>query len=207
MPPLYPIFLDLSARRVLVVGAGEVASRKIAALLEAGASVLVVAPEAAPFVRLQAEHGALEWRARPFADGDVEGASLAVAAASDPSVNRAAREACRRRGVPCNVVDVPELCDFHVPAVVDRGPIRIAISTGGRCPAFAGRLRRDVEAAVGERHARALEAVAALRERLKARADLDAAGRGERIRRVVESKAMDDFLSGRTDALELEGPP
>ena len=146
---LYPIFLDVSGKRVLVVGAGDVALRKIEALLECAAKVAVVAPETCDGVDELARRASIDLFRRKFQPDDIEGAALAIAATSDESVNRSVSVICRSRGVPCNVVDVPELCDFHVPSVVRRGGITVAISTGGGCPAFAGRLRREIGLVVG----------------------------------------------------------
>lgn len=131
--------LRLEGRRALVVGGGAVALRKARALARAGARVAVVAP------RIGAGFGRFETRRRAFRAGDVRGASVVVAATDDAAVNRRVHAACRARGIPVNVVDVPELCTFTVPAVFRRGKLTIAVSTDGEAPALAGAIRRDLE--------------------------------------------------------------
>lgn len=139
----YPIFLILEGRRCVVVGGGRIALAKAQPLHAAGARVAVVSPEFAPgFDALEA----IERVGRPFAPGDLDGAFLAVAATDNPAVNGAVADACRARGILCNVVDAPERCDFFVPAVVERGPLVAAVSTSGEAPALAKRLRAELEA-------------------------------------------------------------
>ena len=137
----YPVFLDLTGEPCLVVGGGEIARRKARALLRAGARVTLVAPRLDPGVRK------LRVRRirRKFRSGDVRGAALVVSATNDPDVNRSVFRACRRRRIPVNVVDVPELCRFIVPAVVRRGPVVVAVSTGGASPGLAKALRQELE--------------------------------------------------------------
>ena len=137
----YPVFLDLAGKPVLVVGAGKVALRKTKGLLEAGASVTVVAPRAEPeFAQL-----AVTMRSRRFRVSDVEGAALAFAATDDRRVNHRVAEAAGRRGIPVNVADAPGECAFLVPARITRGNLQIAISTGGESPRLAAALRRKIE--------------------------------------------------------------
>lgn len=137
----YPIFLALSGRPVLVAGAGKVALRKVTGLLETGARVTVVAPEALPeFERLGAH-----LRKRRFRLSDLNGMALAFAATNDRKVNRAVALEAKRRGIPVNVADCPEECDFLVPARVRSGEVQIAVSTGGHSPRLAAELRRKLE--------------------------------------------------------------
>ena|SRR5947207_5909746 len=139
--PYYPIFLDLRAKPVLVVGAGKVALRKTKGLLEAAAAVTVVAPRAEPeFARL-----AVTLRRRKFRPTDLQGSVLAFAATDDRRVNHAVMLAARRRGIPVNVADSRDECSFIVPARINRGNVQIAISTGGESPRMAAALRRKIE--------------------------------------------------------------
>jgi siroheme synthase-like protein len=137
----YPVFLNLRERPVLVVGAGKVALRKTLGLVEAGARVTVVAPES------RAEFAALPVRLlpRPFEPADLEGQYLAFAATDQREVNRGVREEARRRGIPVNVADAPDECDFVVPARLQRAGVQIAISTGGKDPRRAAGMRRKLE--------------------------------------------------------------
>jgi precorrin-2 dehydrogenase/sirohydrochlorin ferrochelatase len=139
------MFLKLSARPCLVVGAGTIADSKIASLLETGALVRVIAPEATPQVHSWAQSKDIEWRQRPFQLDDLEGMFLVVAATSSMELHERIYEEAARRGVLCNIVDVPPLCDFYYASVVQRGDLQIAISTSGRSPALAQRLRKELE--------------------------------------------------------------
>lgn len=163
----YPIFLDLKGRPCLVVGGGEVAQRKVASLTEAGARVRVVSPSLTPELRSLAENGEIEHQPRPFSSGDLQGVFLAIAATDDPKVNRQVAEAARRAGVLVNVVDEPSQCDFIVPAVLRRGELVIAVSTGGLSPALARRVREELERSFGPEYARLAELVSHLRRELR----------------------------------------
>jgi len=142
---MFPIFLKLERRRVLVVGAGAIAEGKIRGLLEARASVHVVAPQATEQVRYWAAAGALTWRVGKFEPLDLQDAFIVIAATSSHDLNAVIYGEAKARGVLCNAVDDPENCDFYYPAVVKRGDLQIAISTNGRSPALAQRLRQELE--------------------------------------------------------------
>ncbi|MGC8837771.1 MAG: precorrin-2 dehydrogenase/sirohydrochlorin ferrochelatase family protein, partial [Anaerolineae bacterium] len=125
----YPVMLRLQGQRCLVVGAGDVAARKVEALLACGAEVVVVAPEVGEALQALAEAGQVTVHQRPFRPSDLSGCRLAIAATDRPEVNRAVAEEARKAGIWVNVVDEPTLCDFVAPAVVRRGPVVVAIST------------------------------------------------------------------------------
>ena len=144
-PPLFALFLKLDAKPCLVVGGGPLAESKLASLLASGARITVVAPEATRRIRALAAKSKLTWHERRFQASDVKGAFLTVAATNSPTVNHAVFAACARRRVLCNVVDDPEYCDFYYPAVVRRGQLQIAVSTGGASPSLARRLRQQLE--------------------------------------------------------------
>jgi precorrin-2 dehydrogenase / sirohydrochlorin ferrochelatase len=146
---LFPMFVKLDGRRCLVVGAGTVAEAKIESLLAAGASVRVIAPKSTPRVREWARDGRVEWSAREFDVDDLSGVFLVIAATNSPLLHDEIYAEARRRGVLCNAVDEPQRCDFYFPAVVRRGELQIAISTGGLSPALAQRLRRELEQQFG----------------------------------------------------------
>jgi precorrin-2 dehydrogenase/sirohydrochlorin ferrochelatase len=146
---LFPMFLKLSGRPCLVVGAGEIGESKIASLLEAGARVRVVAPKATSQVQSWAESKKIEWIRRAWEPGDLDAMFLVVAATSSAEIHEHIFEEATRRGVLCNIVDVPALCDFYYPAVVQRGAMQIAISTAGQSPALAQRLRKELETQFG----------------------------------------------------------
>jgi precorrin-2 dehydrogenase / sirohydrochlorin ferrochelatase len=163
---LFPIFLKLEDRSCLVVGAGRIAESKIRSLLISRAKVRVVAPSATPAVSSWARAGALHWDARPFQRADLNAIFLVVVATSIPDVNALVYREARLRGILCNVVDDPERCDFYYPAVVRRGDLQIAISTGGNSPALAQRLRREFEAQIAPIYAGWLEELGQARKKL-----------------------------------------
>jgi precorrin-2 dehydrogenase/sirohydrochlorin ferrochelatase len=146
---LFPMFVKLEGRRVLMVGAGSVGEAKIESLLTTGASVRVVAPKVTSRVREWAREGRIEWEAREYRPADFAGAFLVIAATGSPALHDEIYAEARSRGVLCNAVDEPERCDFYFPAVVRRGELQIAISTGGLSPALAQRLRKELEEQFG----------------------------------------------------------
>jgi precorrin-2 dehydrogenase/sirohydrochlorin ferrochelatase len=143
------MFVNLDGRRCLVVGAGSVGESKIESLLATDASVRVVAPRATQRVREWAREGRIDWEAREYAASDLGGVFLVIAATSSPALHDEIYAEAQSRGVLCNVVDEPERCDFYFPAVVRRGELQIAISTGGLSPALAQRLRKELEQQFG----------------------------------------------------------
>ncbi len=144
--PLLPIFLKLDGRPGLLVGAGNVALEKINTLLSTGLRLRVVAPEARPEIRALAAEGKLQWIHRPFELSDLDGNFVVIAATDDPGVNAAVYRGAVERGIVCNSVDDIPNCDFFFGSVVSRGNLQIAISTAGESPAFAQRLRREIDA-------------------------------------------------------------
>jgi precorrin-2 dehydrogenase/sirohydrochlorin ferrochelatase len=142
--PLFPMFLKLTGRACLVVGAGGLAESKVESLVGAGARVTVVAPEATARIAGMAEAGEVIWHRRSYISGDCAGQFLAVAATNRPAVNRAVFAEAEAAGVLVNAVDDPPFCDFYFPSVVRRGELQIAISTSGASPALAQRLRKEI---------------------------------------------------------------
>ena len=142
---LLPIFLKLEGRPALLVGAGSVALDKIGSLLKTGLRLRVVAPDARSEIRQLAAEGKLVWVQRPFEPSDLDGNFIVIAATEDPAVNSAVYRESTRRGILCNSVDDIPNCDFFFGSVVSRGDLQIAISTAGESPAFAQRLRREID--------------------------------------------------------------
>src|ERR1700728_4157420 len=147
----FPAFFDLTAQKVLVVGGGEVASRKLALLLRSGAKVTLVAPEIRPEVAAQAAAGKISVVMREFVPSDLDGARLVIVATSRRAVNRWIAKLSDARAIPVNVVDDREASRFIVPAIIDRDPVLVAISTGGTSPVLARRLRERLEAVIPKR--------------------------------------------------------
>lgn len=174
----YPVTLDVARKKCLVVGGGAVAARKAQALALCGAKVVVVAPAIGKGIEALARAGKVKHRAKKFSAADVRGAFLAAAATDDRETNRAVFAAARRNGVLVNVVDCPEFCDFHVPAVLRRGPIAIAVSTGGASPYLAAALRDAIGKRIGPEYGRAAKELGRLRPFVKQAV----IGRGQRKR-------------------------
>ena len=150
---LYIACLDLTGKRCVVVGAGPVGHEKIGGLLNCGADVLVVAPEAIEEVQGLADAGLVELRSRAYRASDLEGAFLVIAATSRSELNRLVHKDAEARNMLVNVADVPELCNFILPAIHRRGPLTIAISTAGASPALAQRMRREAAAGFDDAYA------------------------------------------------------
>ena len=166
---MFPMFLKLEGRRCLVVGAGAVAEGKIRGLLAAGASVQVVAPQAVLQIQKWAWQGTVGWSPRRFQPQDLDGAFLVITATSSPEVNAQVFKEARERNILCNSVDDPEHCDFYYPAVVNRGDLQIAISTNGRSPALAQRLRQELEEQFGSEYEAWVRELGEARDQLTAR--------------------------------------
>jgi precorrin-2 dehydrogenase len=196
-----PIFLDVTGRECVVVGGGEVAARKVESLLEAGARVTVVSPRLSPALESFAASGAVTHIARAYQRGDIRGCVLVYAATDRPKLHRELAAEARALGIPVNVVDVPELCTFIAPAVVKRGALQIAISTGGASPAFAARLRRELEDHFGTEYARTLEVLRAARRRLHAD-EIDPAERMRRLKDLANSALPAAIAAGDVAAIE-----
>ncbi len=151
--PFYIACLRLAGRRCLVVGGGDVGLEKVEGLLTCDADVTLVAPEAHPALVELALEGSIVWERREFADADLEGCLIAIAATNDTDVNISVFDGAERRAMLVNVVDVPPLCNFILPAIVRTGPLAVAISTAGASPALAKRMKREIAELFGEPYA------------------------------------------------------
>jgi precorrin-2 dehydrogenase len=161
----YPIFLDLDGRSVVIVGGGNVSARKAEALLRSGARVTVVAPE---FVEAIEFDERITLKRKSYDANDLADATLVIAATNVPAVNAQIARDCRDRGILVSVIDDTTLCDFIVPAVVETGSIQIAVSTGGKSPAFARFIKRAVHDAIGAEYAELNDILGSLRDAAKA---------------------------------------
>lgn len=195
MPTYYPMMVDLAGRRCLVVGGGRVAERKVALLLEAGADVAVVSPVVTPRIADLAARGAIRLARRTVRPADLDRVFLAFAATDDAEVNQGVAREARSAGGLVNVADAPEACDFHVPSVVRRGDLTIAISTGGGSPALAKRLRQRLEATIGPEYEAFLAALRELRARAK-EVIADPAERQALFRRAADSDLFEHASRG-----------
>lgn len=196
----YPVVLRLGGRRALVVGGGNVAARKAAGLLDAGARVVAVSPRFSPaFIRL-VPRGAVTCIERPYRPGDTADASVVVAATDDPEVNAQVRTDARRAGVWVSVVDDPGNSDFIVPAVVRRGNFLLAMSSGGASPGLVGQLRRELDVLVPDDIGVLVTLLAKARGRIQ-RAVADADRRRELMTRLLTLDLLSTLRREGSDAV------
>jgi precorrin-2 dehydrogenase/sirohydrochlorin ferrochelatase len=201
------MFLKLAGRQCLVVGAGKVGEPKIAGLLETGALIRVVALDASPAVRDWAREGKIELELRAFTPDDLDGAFLAVVATNSRSLNERVYHEAQRRRVLCNVVDVPDLCDFFYPSVVRRGDLQIAISTSGQSPSLAQKIRQQLEKQFGPAYAAWVAELGETRKLILA-SDLDKDRKLDLLHSLASREAFEAALTGLPEpelAAEGEG--
>src|ERR1700722_5964218 len=184
------MFMKLAGKQCLVVGAGKVGEPKISGLLDTGASIHVVAIEASPQVREWANSGKIKLELRAFSPNDLDGKFLAVVATASSSLNELIYHEAQRRGVLCNVVDVPQFCDFFYPAVVRRGDLQIAISTTGQSPSLAQKIRQRLERQFGEGYGDWVERLGETR-RLVLASDLDKETKWELLHSLASKEAFE----------------
>ena len=205
----YPIFLELGGRRVVLIGGGSVALRKAQALLAAGARLVVVAERINDMLEALCRGSDAEVVKAPYSKNYLAGALLAVAATNNHQLNKQIYQDCQELEVLCNVVDVPELCDFFVPAVVKRGDLQIAVSTEGQCPAYAGHVRKKLEQIFTVKHGQFLTELETLRKQI-IRDIPEPVDRKTLLGQLVDDKSFDYFVENgsskwRTFADELIG--
>ena len=196
MPDYYPVFLKLKGRTCLVVGGGEVAARKVSLLVESGARVKVVSPRFNNSIKSLGEQGNIEIEKRPFEPGDLVGVFLAIAATSDKRINHQVAIESERRNILVNVVDTPSEGNFIVPSLIRQGELTIAISTGGKSPALARKLRQDIEKSFAPRYAILLDIASQVRR--------DLLSKGKHIAGEAWQASMDAELLELVDRGETE---
>ena len=167
IPVYYPVFLNLQGRKCLVAGGGQVALRKASALLEHGADVTVISPRLCAGLRKLADNGRIKVINRAYHPGDMKGVQVAIVATSNRAVNTGAAEEAKKRGILVNVVDDPVLSDFIVPAIMRRGSLAIAVSTSGKSPALARKIRSRLEEEFGKQYAQLVLVVEQVRRQVK----------------------------------------
>src|ERR1700690_2650430 len=188
------MFLKLEGRQCLVVGAGKVGEPKIGGLLETGAHIRVVALDASPIVREWARSGKVELELRAFVADDLDSACLAIVATNSRSLNERVYHEAQRRGVLCNVVDVPDLCDFFYPSIVRRGDLQIAISTAGQSPSLAQKLRQQLEKQFGPAYAAWVAELGETRKLILA-SDLDKERKLDLLHSLASREALEAALA------------
>jgi precorrin-2 dehydrogenase/sirohydrochlorin ferrochelatase len=188
------MFIKLEGRQVLVIGAGRVGEEKIEGLLGTGARIRVVALDASSIVREWARAGKIELELRAFSSDDLDGAFLSVVATSSRSFNERVYFEAHRRGVLCNVVDVPDLCDFFYPSVVRRGDLQIAVSTSGQSPSLAQKIRLQLEKQFGPGYAAWVSELGATR-RLVLASDLEKERKLDLLHSLASREALEAALA------------
>jgi len=197
--------MKLEGRRLLVVGAGKVGEPKIAGLLETGARILVVALEPSAAVKEWAREGKIELDVRAFRSDDLDGVFLAVVATSSRTLNERIYNEAQKRGVLCNVVDVPDLCDFFYPSIVRRGDLQIAVSTAGQSPSLAQKIRQQLEKQFGPAYAAWVAQPGETRMLILA-SDLDREQKLELLHSLASREAAEAAIAEHRDrALEVAG--
>ena len=194
MTSLFPMFLKLEGKQCLVVGAGNVGEPKIAGLLDTGARIRVVALEARASVREWARDGKIELELRHFKADDLDGAFLAVVATSSRTLNERIYDEAQKRRVLCNVVDVPDLCDFFYPSVVRRGDLQIAVSTAGKSPSLAQKIRQQLEKQFGPAYEEWVAELGATRQLILA-SDLDKPRKLDLLHSLASREAFEAALA------------
>lgn len=193
-----PIFLNIQRQPCLVVGGGEVAARKVEMLHKAQASITVVAPELCAVLAALRDSGKITHVAELFRDEHVRGQRIVIAGTDDEAVNRVVAEAAQRSNIPVNVVDRPELCSFIMPAIIDRSPVIVAVSSGGASPVLARLLRARLESLVPAAYGRLATLVGSFRDKVKARF---APGASRRVfwERALQGSVAEMVYAGRDE--------
>ena len=199
MKKYYPAFVDIEAQPCLVVGGGAIAEEKAGSLLECGGVVTVISPDLTDGLRDHADRGALRWLARPYESGDVRGFRLVISATDSAEVNERVYREAEAEGIMVNVVDVPALCRYIVPSIVRQGDLCIAISTGGKSPALAKKIRGQLEGAYGPEYADLLDLLGAYRPRMKAAYPDETETRARLWTSLVDSDLLDLLRAGRAE--------
>ena len=197
MKTLFPMFVKLDGREVLVVGAGRVGEPKIRGLLPTGAEIRVVACEASEAVREWARGGKITLEERSFVTSDLDNVFLVVVATSSRDVNQLIYDEAQSRRILCNVVDVPEQCDFYYPAVVQRGDLQIAISTSGHSPSLAQRLRQRLEKQFGPGYEQWVAELGETRRRVLA-SNLDLTRKRDLLHSLASSEAFEATIAAES---------
>ena len=186
----YPVLINLKDKKCIVIGGGKVAERKVNSLLASEAIVKVVSPSLTEGLYKLLKEDKINYVDREYKKGDLKGAYLAIGATSSSEINRMIYREGREVAIMVNIVDNPKLCDFIVPAVIRRGPLSITVSTGGKCPALARKIKKDISEIYGEEYGALTYLIGNFRERLKKEVLL------EEDRKKILQKFLDYDISG-----------
>ena len=196
----YPINLNIRNRKCLVVGGGSVGSRKANTLLECGAKVTVISPELTAVLLGLAEKKAIEWISRPYDESDIRGVFLVIAATNDYRLNHRIYLDARKFNKLCNIADQPEACDFILPSIVRREDLVITVSTSGKSPAYAGKVKQKLENCFGNENAVFLRMMGSIRKRMLSESD-DAKSHKILFEKIVYSDIVELIKGGLIDQI------
>jgi precorrin-2 dehydrogenase/sirohydrochlorin ferrochelatase len=197
----YPVFLELHEKKVVVVGGGRVAFRKVMALLECGAVIHLAGRELTPELQEMVEKGEIRFLGREFAEAFLNKAFMVIAATDDKELNRHISACAREAGVLVNAVDQPPDCDFIVPSILKRGDLQIAISTSGKSPAMARRIRKSLEKQFGREYETFLTMMGRLRQEILS-LGLSQEENSRIFKKIVDADFLRDLSDGFTERME-----
>lgn len=192
----YPICLDVKGRKCVVVGGGKVAERKVQSLLDCEAKILIISPEVSTGLAELAKKGAVEHLRRRFQSGDLQDAFLAIAASDEKETNLCVHQEAAGKKVLVNVADQPELCNFFLPSVLRRGDFQIAVSTAGKAPGLARRVREQLELEFGPEYGSYTEVLGMVRKSLRAKV-AEPGARGRLLEKALEMDLLDSLRKGK----------
>jgi len=188
----YPLYLELGGKRAVVIGAGSVGARKVKSLCDVGANVTVITKDVKDDFHEYCKGLDYQLSIEPYSKHHLEGTIIAIASTNNIELNRQIYDDCHQLGVLCNVVDVSELCDFYVPALVSRGSLQIAIGTDGQSPAYAGYVRRKLEKIFTEDHGRFVAELGSIRKKVIEK--LKPEDRKSALSELVKDESFDIFI-------------
>ena len=194
----YPLYLELGGKQAIVIGAGTIGARKVRSLCDAGADVTVITREVQGDFQEYCKGLNFQLRIEGYSKQHLEGAVIAIASTNNTKLNQEIYDDCHALGVLCNVVDVPDLCDFYVPALVTRGSLQIAIGTDGQSPAYAGYIRRKLEEMFTVDHGRFVDELGSIRKTVIEK--LRPEDRKPVLSELVKDESFDIFVSKGKEA-------
>lgn len=203
MNNLYPIFLKLKDKVILIIGGGAIAQQKVETLLDTEGLIRVISPDITDTLRQYHRDGKIEWIQRTYVTDDLHGVFIVFAATSNQDVQRMVRSDAIKRDILYNVVDVPDLCLFYVPSIVRQGHLKIGISTNGQSPGFAAKLRKDLEHTFDKSYHLFLQKLGALRPVVKEKYP-DIEDQKRVFESIIYSPAFDYLREGQIDLFEME---
>ena len=196
----YPVYLDIKDRDCLVIGGGSVGTRKILTLLSCGANVTVVSTAATEKLHQLSNNGVIKLKERPFQTTDLDDRFLVIGATDNQELNFIIHAEAERRGLLCNIADRPKVCNFILPSIVNRGDLIIAISTSGKSPAFAKKLRKHLEKEFGDEYAELLKLMGAIRKKLLSQ-DHEPEAHKHLFEQLIERDLVQMLKDGDTDSI------